>query len=94
MNLYVNFVFGIPNFGIGIPICQFFNSRIQKKIPTVISRIENGIGILLPMGVPEPKIGTPNQGHKITGWASKTTMWPHFTTLFALMQVPARRAQG
>jgi hypothetical protein len=24
--------FGIPNFGIGIPISQFFNSRIQEKI--------------------------------------------------------------
>jgi hypothetical protein len=58
LNSYVNF-FEIPNFGIGIPISQFFNSTIQKKIPTGIFGIKNGIGIPLPMGVPE--IGTKNQ---------------------------------
>ncbi len=58
MNSYVNFFFGIPNFGIGIPISRFFNSEIHKKILTGIFGIENGIGIPLPMGVPE--IGTKN----------------------------------
>ena len=48
---------GIPNFGIGIPIWWLFNSGIQKK-PTGIPKIWNGIGILLPMRVPE--IGTKN----------------------------------
>jgi hypothetical protein len=50
--------FGILNFGIGIPISRFFNSGIRKKNPTVIFGIKNGIGIQLPMGVPE--IGTKN----------------------------------
>ncbi len=45
--------FRIPNFKIGIPISWFFNSGIQKKNPTLIFGIENGIGILLTMGVPE-----------------------------------------
>jgi hypothetical protein len=61
------FVFRIPNFGIGIPICQFFNSRIQKKLPTGISGIKNRIGIPLPMGVPE--IGTENRN-------SQPRLWP------------------
>jgi hypothetical protein len=53
-----NFFLGIPNFGIGIPISQFFNSGIRENFPTGIFGIENGIGILLLMGVPE--IGTKN----------------------------------
>ncbi len=51
-------MFWIPNFGIGIPIWWLFNSGILKTIPTRISGIRNGIGILLTMGVPE--IGTKN----------------------------------
>jgi hypothetical protein len=39
--------FKIPNFGIRVPVCRFFNSGIQKQIPNGISGIENGIGILL-----------------------------------------------
>ncbi len=62
--------FGIPNFGIGIPICQFFISWLQKKNPTKISGIKNGIGILLPMGVPE--IGTENQNFQPS---LKRTTW-------------------
>jgi hypothetical protein len=50
--------FGIPNFVIRIPISRFFNSGIRKKNPTGIFGIKNGIGIPLPMGVPE--IGTKN----------------------------------
>ncbi len=51
--------FGILNFGIGIHISRFFNSGIRKKKSTGIFGIENGIGILLPMGIPE--IGTENR---------------------------------
>jgi hypothetical protein len=58
LNSHVNFL-GIPNFGIGILISQFFNSGIQKKITTGIFGIKNKIEILLPMGVPE--IGTKNR---------------------------------
>jgi hypothetical protein len=56
--------FGIPNFGIGIPISRFFNSEIRKKNPTGIFGIENGIGIPLTMGNPEigTKNGIPNLG--------------------------------
>jgi hypothetical protein len=50
--------FRILNFGIRIPIPQFFSSRIRKKQTTGIFRIKNRIGILLLMGVPE--IGTKN----------------------------------
>jgi hypothetical protein len=45
--------FGIPNFGIGIPFSQFFNSGIQKQNLTRIFGIKNGMGIPLLMGVPE-----------------------------------------
>jgi hypothetical protein len=47
------FFFRIPNFRIGIPICRFFNSGIREKFSTGIFGIKNGIGIPLPMGVPE-----------------------------------------
>jgi hypothetical protein len=57
--------FGIPNFRIGILISQFFNSGIQKKNSTRIFGIENGIGIPLPMGVPE--IRTKNQNSQPRG---------------------------
>jgi hypothetical protein len=50
--------FGILNFGIGIPMSQFFNSGIQKKNLTGIFGTKNGIGIPFQMGVPE--IGTKN----------------------------------
>jgi hypothetical protein len=52
LNSYVIF-FGIPNFGIGIPIPRFFKSGIHKKNLTGIFGIKNGIRIPLPMGVPE-----------------------------------------
>jgi hypothetical protein len=50
---FLHFFFGIPNFGIGIPISRFFNSGIQKKIPTGIFGIKKGIGIPLWIGVLE-----------------------------------------
>jgi hypothetical protein len=49
--------FGIPNFGIGIRFVDFSTAELKKN-PTGISRIKNGVRILLPMGVPE--IGTKN----------------------------------
>jgi hypothetical protein len=56
---FLRFFFGIPNFGIGIPISQFFNSGICLKFfLTGIFGIGNRSGIPLPMGVPE--IGTEN----------------------------------
>ncbi len=30
---FLRIFFGIPIFGIGIPICRFFNSGIKKKTP-------------------------------------------------------------
>jgi hypothetical protein len=53
-----NFVFGIPNFGIRIPISQCFNSGIQEKNFNQNLWNQNEIKILLPMGVPE--VGTKN----------------------------------
>jgi hypothetical protein len=38
---------------------DFSTAEFKKKIPTRFSGIENGIGILLPIGVPE--IGTENR---------------------------------
>ncbi len=49
--------FGIPNFRIRILIRLLFSGRNQKKSDRNI-QIKNGIGVLLPMGVPE--IGTKN----------------------------------
>ncbi len=51
--------FGIPNFGIGIPISQFFNSGIREYFRSGIFGIGNESGILLTMGVSE--IETKNQ---------------------------------
>jgi hypothetical protein len=67
LRFHVFFFFGILNFGIGIPIWWLFNSRILKKKMTRISSIGNGIGILLPMGVPE--IGTKNWNSQPTSGA-------------------------
>jgi hypothetical protein len=44
--------FRIPNFGIGIPISQFFIG-IRENFSAGIFGIKNGSGIPLPMGVPE-----------------------------------------
>ncbi len=65
--------FGIPNFGIGIPIFQFFNSGIRKKNPTGIFGIKNGIGNPLPMGVPE--IGTKNWNSQPRWQYCKSCNW-------------------
>jgi hypothetical protein len=40
------------------PFVDFLTAEFKKNNPTGIFGIENGIGILLPMGVPE--IGTKN----------------------------------
>ncbi len=73
------FFFRILNFRIGIPIWWLFNSGIQKNNLTKISGIGNGIGIPLPMGVPE--IGTKNQNSQPRWWwqTATWTMQSHTT---------------
>jgi hypothetical protein len=54
--------FGIPNFGIGIPIRWLFNSGILKKFSNQNLRNRKRIGICLRWGYQkmEPKVGIPN----------------------------------
>jgi hypothetical protein len=64
------FFFGIPNFGIEIPISQFSTAEFEKNFPTGIFGIKNRIGILLPIGVPE--IGTKNLNSQPSSKGTRT----------------------
>jgi hypothetical protein len=82
-------IFGILNFGIGIPISRFFNSGIRrKKIPTGIFGIENRIGIPLPMGVPE--IGTKNWNSQPSNKAKLYYLQPKILTTKWKMDIDKR----
>jgi hypothetical protein len=59
--------FGIPNFGMEFRFLEFSTAEFEKKNLTRILGIEKGIGIPLPMGVPE--IGTKNRN-------SQPSLWP------------------
>ncbi len=62
LNPYVNF-FGIPNFGIGIPICNFSTAEFKKKIrpESPESKTESEFRFQWRSQKLEPKIGIPNQ---------------------------------
>jgi hypothetical protein len=53
--------FRIPNYGIGIPISQFFNSGIQEKFSFSESKMESEFCFRWGSQKSDPKIEIPNQ---------------------------------
>ncbi len=93
------FFLGILNFGIGIPISQFFNSRIQKKIwlESLELKTKSEFCFQWVSQILEPKNGIPNQAsrqQRPQKAQSKRPPWIHPANPWSSSSSPSQPSQN